>query len=87
MRVRDADAEGFVEHGGVKIHYEVYGTGQPTLLLMPSWTIVHKRFWKGQIPYLARHHRVVTYDGPGNGRSDRRLEPPPTGRRRRSGTP
>lgn len=75
MRARVADAEGFVEHGGVKIHYEIYGDGEPTLLLMPSWTIVHKRFWKGQIPYLARHFRVVTYDGPGNGRSDRPLEP------------
>jgi pimeloyl-ACP methyl ester carboxylesterase/predicted glycosyltransferase len=71
VRARAADTEGFVESGGVKIHYEVYGDGGPTLLLMPTWTIVHKRLWKGQIPYLARHHRVVTYDGPGNGRSDR----------------
>lgn len=75
MRAREADAEGFVEHGGVKIHYEVHGSGGPTLLLMPTWTIIHKRFWKGQIPYLSRHFRVVTYDGPGNGRSDRPVEP------------
>jgi pimeloyl-ACP methyl ester carboxylesterase/predicted glycosyltransferase len=75
MRARVADSEGFVEHDGVKIHYEVYGEGGPTLLLMPSWTIIHKRFWKGQIPYLSRHHRVVCYDGPGNGRSDRPLDP------------
>ncbi|MET7399011.1 alpha/beta fold hydrolase [Dactylosporangium sp. NPDC005572] len=75
MRARTADAEGHVEHRGVKVHYEVYGDGAPTLLLMPAWTVVHKRFWKAQIPYLARHHRVVTYDGPGNGGSDRPLEP------------
>src|SRR5574342_303536 len=75
MRAREADAEGFIEHNGVKIHYEVYGEDEPTILLMPTWTIVHKRLWKGQIPYLARHHRVVVYDGPGNGRSDRPLEP------------
>ncbi|NUT35562.1 MAG: alpha/beta fold hydrolase, partial [Hamadaea sp.] len=74
MRARTADAEGFIEHDGVKIHYEVHGDGEQTLLLMPTWTIIHKRFWKGQIPYLARHHRVVTYDGPGNGRSDRPLD-------------
>jgi len=75
MRARTADREGFAEHDGVKIHYEVYGDGDVTFLLMPTWTIIHKRFWKVQIPYLARHHRVVVYDGPGNGRSDRPLEP------------
>src|SRR5690242_13239034 len=73
MRARAADAEGFVEYGGVKIHYEVHGDGGPTILLMPTWTIVHKQTWKMQIPYLARHHRVVVYDGPGNGRSDHSL--------------
>ncbi|MGE5830209.1 MAG: alpha/beta fold hydrolase [Micromonosporaceae bacterium] len=75
MRARVADGEGFVEHRGIKVHYEVYGEGEPTLLLMPTWTIIHKRLWKAQIPYLARNHRLVTYDGPGNGRSDRPLEP------------
>jgi pimeloyl-ACP methyl ester carboxylesterase len=70
-----ADAEGFVAHDGVKIHYEVHGDGGPTVLLMPTWTIIHKRFWKMQVAYLARHHRVVIYDGPGNGRSDRPLAP------------
>ncbi len=73
-RAREADAEGFVERAGVKIHYEVYGEGGPTILLLPTWTIIHKRFWKLQVPYLARHHRVVTYDGPGNGQSDRPLD-------------
>jgi len=75
MRARHNDADGFIERSGVKIHYEVYGDGGPTILLMPTWTIVHKRFWKAQLAYLARHHRVVTHDGPGNGRSDRPLEP------------
>lgn len=75
MKAREADAEGFVEHNGVKIHYEVHGDGSPTILLMPTWTIVHKRFWKMQVPFLARHYRVVLFDGPGNGRSDRPVEP------------
>lgn len=74
-RAREAVSDGFVERGGVKIHYEVYGEGDSTLLLMPAWTIIHKRFWKLQIPYLSRHHRVVVYDGPGNGLSDRPLDP------------
>ncbi len=42
-----------------------------TLLLLPPWSIVHSRFWKLQVPYLARHFRVITFDGRGNGRSDR----------------
>src|SRR4030095_11094906 len=31
--------------------------------------------WKMQIPYLARHCRVLTFDGRGNGRSDRPAQP------------
>jgi pimeloyl-ACP methyl ester carboxylesterase len=77
MRAREPDAEGYVDRGGVKLHYEVFGDGRPTLLLLPTWTIIHARFWKAQVPYLARHFRVVTYDGPGNGRSDRPLEAGP----------
>ncbi|WCB96469.1 esterase/lipase [Baekduia alba] len=70
-RARYPDAEGFVERDGVRIFYEVYGDGAPTVLLMPTWSIIHSRHWKAQIPYLARHFRVVTFDGRGNGRSDR----------------
>ena len=72
-RARAPETDGFVECGGVKIHYEVYGRSGPTILLLPTWTIIHKRFSKLQVPYLARHHRVVVYDGPGNGVSDRPL--------------
>ena len=71
MRVLGPDSEGYVENDGVKIHYEVTGSDGPTILLLPTWTIVHKRFWKAQVPYLSRHFRIVSYDGPGNGRSDR----------------
>jgi pimeloyl-ACP methyl ester carboxylesterase/predicted glycosyltransferase len=62
---------GSVVRDGVAIGYAVYGEGSTTVLLMPTWTVVHSRFWKGQIGYLARHFRVVTWDGRGNGRSDR----------------
>jgi pimeloyl-ACP methyl ester carboxylesterase/predicted glycosyltransferase len=70
-RARYPDSEGFVERGGVRTFYEVYGHGEPTILLLPTWSIVHSRCWKMQIPYLSRHCRVVTFDGRGNGRSDR----------------
>jgi pimeloyl-ACP methyl ester carboxylesterase len=75
MRAREPDVDGYVEHEGVKLHYEVHGDGDPTVLLLPTWTIIHKRFWKAQVADLARRFRVVTYDGPGNGLSDRTLEP------------
>jgi pimeloyl-ACP methyl ester carboxylesterase len=70
-RARYPDAEGYVERDGVRIFWERYGDGYPTVLLLPTWSIVHSRSWKLQIPYLARHCRVVTFDGRGNGRSDR----------------
>jgi len=75
MRARHPDSEGFVEREGLTLGSEVFGEGDVTLLLVPTWTIIHSRFWKLQVPYLARHFRVVTYDGPGNGRSDRSVEP------------
>jgi pimeloyl-ACP methyl ester carboxylesterase/predicted glycosyltransferase len=65
------DESGFVERNGVKLFYEVYGSGGPNVFLLPTWSIVHSRHWKMQIPYLARHCRVLTFDGRGNGRSDR----------------
>ncbi len=71
MRARYPDVEGFAERDGIRLAYEVYGHGEPTILLVPTWQIVHSRFWKAQIPYLARHGRVVTFDPRGNGRSDR----------------
>jgi pimeloyl-ACP methyl ester carboxylesterase len=74
-RARYPDSTGFVERDGVRSFYEVYGAGEPTILLMPTWSIIHSRHWKLQIPYLARHWRVVTFDGRGNGRSDRPADP------------
>ena len=70
-RARYPDEDGFVERDGVRIFYELYGEGEKTVLFLPTWSIIHSRHWKGQIPYLARHHRVLSFDGRGNGRSDR----------------
>ena len=70
-RARYPDAGGYVERDGVRLFWERYGEGEPTVFLLPTWSIVHSRFWKAQIPYLARHFQVLTFDGRGNGRSDR----------------
>jgi pimeloyl-ACP methyl ester carboxylesterase/predicted glycosyltransferase len=75
MRARLPDRDGFIERDGVRTFFEVFGSGERTLLLLPAWSVVHSRMWKMQVPYLARHYRVVTFDGRGNGRSDRPAGP------------
>ncbi|MEV4413135.1 alpha/beta fold hydrolase [Catellatospora sp. NPDC049609] len=75
MRARYPDSEGFVERDGVKVAYEVHGSGATTILLAPTWAVVDSRVWKAQVAYLARHFRVITVDPRGNGRSDRPTRP------------
>src|SRR5690606_14444412 len=58
-----------------RLAWHSYGTGDTTVLLMPTWQIVDSRFWKAQVGHLARHFRVVTYDGRGSGDSDRPVGP------------
>jgi hypothetical protein len=35
-RARYPDTEGYVERDGVRTFYEVYGEGEPTVLLLPT---------------------------------------------------
>ncbi|HST64365.1 MAG TPA: alpha/beta fold hydrolase [Mycobacteriales bacterium] len=65
------DVEGYVERDGVKVGYEVFGSGPAAVVFPPVDPIVHSRVWKAQVPYLARHATVLTVDPRGNGRSDR----------------
>jgi len=74
-RARYPEAQGYVERDDQRIFYEVYGDGDETVFLLPTWSLVHSRHWKMQISYLARHFRVLTMDGLGNGRSDRCRDP------------
>jgi pimeloyl-ACP methyl ester carboxylesterase/predicted glycosyltransferase len=74
-RARYPDHEGYIERDGVRVFWEQYGDGTPTILLLPTWTLIHSRLWKAQIAYLARHFRVLTFDPRGNGRSDRPQDP------------
>jgi pimeloyl-ACP methyl ester carboxylesterase/predicted glycosyltransferase len=73
-RARYPDDEGFIERDGVRVFWESYGQGEQTILFLPTWTLVHSRVWKAQIPYFARHFRVLCFDPRGNGRSDRPRE-------------
>ena len=70
-RAREPDAHGFARSAdGLALYWERHGAGSTTIVLLPPNPISHSRIWKAQVHYLARHHRVVTYDGRGNGRSD-----------------
>lgn len=74
-RAAQPDDEGYVERDGVRILWERYGDGRPTILFLPTWSVCDSRVWRNQIAYFARHCRVVVFDGRGNGKSDRPLEP------------
>jgi pimeloyl-ACP methyl ester carboxylesterase/predicted glycosyltransferase len=74
-RARYPDEEGFIERDGVRVFWESYGQGEHTIVFLPTWTLIHSRVWKAQIPYLARHFRVICFDPRGNGRSDRPGDP------------
>ena len=52
----------------------------PTIVFLPSTPIVHARQWKGQVPFLARHYRVVDVR-----RAGQRPLRPARGRRRLPG--
>lgn len=69
MRATAPVTSSSVSPHGVSIHFEVYGEGDPTVSLLMPDSIVESRAWKAQIPFLARTHRVVVSDPPGNGRS------------------
>ena len=63
--------EGWVDRDGVRIWYGVFGTEGPWLVFAPLNQVAHNTAFKGVVPYLSNHFRVVVADGRGNGRSDR----------------
>jgi pimeloyl-ACP methyl ester carboxylesterase len=54
-------------HGGVKLYYEVYGTGDPLLLIHGNGGSIGD--WRAQIPYFRRRHRVIAMDSRDQGKS------------------
>jgi pimeloyl-ACP methyl ester carboxylesterase len=57
-----------IDRDGVKIHYEVHGSG-PTLLLTHGYSST-SAMWKGQIEALSKDHKLVLWDMRGHGQSD-----------------
>lgn len=53
---------------GTPISYEVHGSGEPTLVFVHGWCC-DSRYWRAQVPYFSKKHRVVTIDLAGHGHS------------------
>ncbi|HSP61280.1 MAG TPA: alpha/beta fold hydrolase, partial [Ornithinimicrobium sp.] len=69
---RDPDRTGVAVRDGVRLPYAVHGAEHTrTVVLLPTWTILPARVWKLQVPALARHARVVTFEGRGGAAGDR----------------
>ena len=75
MSSHSPDAEPpVVSADGVPVHYRVYGTGTPTLLLVHGWS-GDQSYWKIQAEHFASRLQVVTLDLAGHGDSgDQRQE-------------
>jgi pimeloyl-ACP methyl ester carboxylesterase len=57
-----------IDRDGVKIYYEMYGSGPP-LLLTHGYSST-SAMWQGQIEALSQHHTLVLWDMRGHGQSD-----------------
>jgi pimeloyl-ACP methyl ester carboxylesterase/predicted glycosyltransferase len=76
VRALEPDYDGYAERNGVKVFYEVFNdAGSPTVMLHHGWPLAPGALWKMQVGFLARHYRVIAWDWPTNGRSDRPSDP------------
>ena len=66
----DKDENQVRSFDGVKISYDVQGTGQPVLVFVHGWSC-SKEYWKEQVAHFAKKHKVVTIDLAGHGQSGR----------------
>jgi pimeloyl-ACP methyl ester carboxylesterase len=62
-----------IDRGGVKIYYEVHGSGPP-LILTHGYSST-SAMWQGQIAALSKHHKLVLWDMRGHGQSDYPSDP------------
>jgi pimeloyl-ACP methyl ester carboxylesterase len=66
---RVASRDGTIEVNGVRLYYELHGSGEPLVLVHGSWG--DARNWRLVVPGLAESFRVVVYDRRGHSRSER----------------
>jgi 3-oxoadipate enol-lactonase len=66
--------------GGVRLHYRVQGNPDGPWLVLLNGLLADTTMWAGALKGLTARHRVLTFDGRGQGRSDAPPEgpyPPP----------
>jgi alpha-beta hydrolase superfamily lysophospholipase len=69
---RDHPATGkFVEVGGVRLHYVEEGQGEPLVLLHGNAGMIEDFASSGLIDRASRKYRVIVFDRPGFGHSER----------------
>lgn len=59
---------GYVAVNGIEMYYEIYGKGEPLVLLHGGGSSIHVNFGRG-IPELAKHYQVIAFDELGHGRT------------------
>jgi len=64
-----ATPTGTIDVNGVRLYYELHGSGEPLVLVHGSWG--DARSWRLVVPGLAESFRVVVYDRRGHSRSQR----------------
>jgi pimeloyl-ACP methyl ester carboxylesterase len=61
----------FIEVDGVRLHYLEQGEGSPVVLLHGNVVTAEDFTYSGLLDLAAEHHRVIAFDRPGMGYSDR----------------
>jgi 3-oxoadipate enol-lactonase len=59
---------GFADANGARLYYEVYGEGEPLLLIMGLGA--SHLGWAAEVPVYAREFQVIVFDNRGTGQSD-----------------
>lgn len=63
-----AKTTGYAPVNGLKMYYEIYGEGQPLLLVHGSYMTIDLNY-SGMIPELAKKYKVITMELQGHGRT------------------
>ncbi|MBL0309845.1 MAG: alpha/beta hydrolase [Bacteroidetes bacterium] len=74
-QINDTVPDQFANIDGIKIHYKIYGKGDPLILLHGS--LESMKDWAKQVPEFSRHYQVITVDNRGHGMStfeDRKMD-------------